>query len=359
MKKELSYVLILFAIASCMRRQSSTNQDVSLDDIKLEYKVEENKVEVISLQRTAFKRQIVSNGKVSAVRKASLTFGTSGTITFVGASQGCRVTKGTLIAKLERPDLDLALQEAQIALDRAGLDLLDRLVGLGYQVCDTSSIPSDVMTMARMRSGYTSAKNALEKARYDKALAELRAPFSGIVANVAARIYDSAPSGPFCMLIDDSSLEVSFDVMEADYAKVAKGMGIKVSPFSEGSGDFRGSISAVNPTIGKNGLVTVLGSIPRVSGLVDGMNVRVLVEQSVPGCFVVPKSAVVIRDNLNVLFTYTDDGIAHWVYVNIIDANSDSYAIKPNASRGAKLSEGDKVIISGNLNLADESKVSL
>ena len=89
------------------------------------------------------------------------------------------------------------------------------------------------------------------------------------------------------------------------------------------------------------------------------MNVHVIVEKTLPDRLVVPKEAVVIRDNMNVLFTYSDDGVAHWVYVNILNANSESYSVEANSSRGAVLSEGDRVITSGNLNLADGSKVFL
>lgn len=47
------------------------------------------------------------------------------------------------------------------------------------------------------------------------------------------------------------------------------------------------------------------------------------------------------------------------MYVNILAANSDSYAIEANAARGAELSVGEQIIVSGNLNLADGSIVSL
>ena len=88
------------------------------------------------------------------------------------------------------------------------------------------------------------------------------------------------------------------------------------------------------------------------------MNVKVTVDKVLDSRLVVPKSAVVVRDNLNVLFRY-NNGRADWVYVNILAANSDSYAIEANAARGAELSVGEQIIVSGNLNLADGSIVSL
>ena len=72
----------------------------------------------------------------------------------------------------------------------------------------------------------------------------------------------------------------------------------------------------------------------------------------------VPKSAVVIRDNLEVLFRYKD-GRAQWTYVHTSLANSREYVVEANTDRGAELNPGDLVIVSGNLNLADGSEVTL
>ena len=132
-----------------------------------------------------------------------------------------------------------------------------------------------------------------------------------------------------------------------------------VTPFADASLSCKGFVTDINPLVDKNGQVLVRASVKGVKGLLDGMNVKVTVERLIPGQLVVPRSAVVIRDNRDVLFTYTDDGKAHWTYVNILYSNGDSHVIAPNRDRGAQLSEGDRVIISGNLNLADGSSVTL
>jgi hypothetical protein len=67
---------------------------------------------------------------------------------------------------------------------------------------------------------------------------------------------------------------------------------------------------------------------------------------------------VLLRQNLEVLFLYKD-GEAYWTYVKIEMENSDSYAVVANEERSATLQPGDTVIISGNLNLAHGSKVSI
>lgn len=92
--------------------------------------------------------------------------------------------------------------------------------------------------------------------------------------------------------------------------------------------------------------------------LIDGMNVRIVLEQRVGGMFVVPKEAVVERDGWHVVFMYRD-GRAVWTYVDILHSNMRSYAIAGCARKATVIGEGDAVITSGNLNLADDTAVKI
>lgn len=297
---------------------------------KLEYAPEVNTVEVMTLERTDFPRQILSNGKVSASSRAVLKFGTSGAVKVLNVRNGQHVSAGQVLAELDRPDLELAVESSRLALD-----------------------------MAKMRSGYSNAENALESARYSLSGTVLKAPFGGVVADLKVKRYDQASQDAFCTLLDDNALDVDFTVTESEYLFITSGLDVKVSPFSGASGVFSGKITEINPVVDKNGQISVRARVNGAHGLLDGMNVKVTVEKTVPGQLVVPRSAVVIRDNMDVLFTLQPDSTARWVYVDILASNRDSFSVGPDKDRGAKLSEGDKVIISSNLNLADGSEVRL
>jgi hypothetical protein len=91
----------------------------------------------------------------------------------------------------------------------------------------------------------------------------------------------------------------------------------------------------------------------------DGMNVKVLVEKEIPGQLVVPKSAVLLRDNQEVLFKCTRDTVAFWTYIQTTGENTSSYSVIAHPDKGATLEPGDTIIISGNLNLAHESRVKV
>ncbi len=335
------------------RREKGTDRDT-----RLQYTPEVNEVEVCVLQEGPFHREIVSNGKLSAVLRSAIHFRANGTIEELSIRNGQRVARGTVLARLDSREKEINLKAATLALSKAEIDLYADLAGLGYTARDTTSVPKDILASAKMRSGYSNALIACEKARLDLDGVSLRAPFSGKIADLAYKRYDAIGSEAFCTLIDDSSYEVVFPVFETEFRHIPVGTVVKILPYGQSDQVRTGRVSSVNPTIDKNGQVLIKARVAGDPGLLDGMNVKVIAEETVPGQLVVPKSAVVIRDNLEVLFRYRS-GQAEWVYVRTLSSNSREYAIVANADRGAHLAPGDSIIISGNLNLADNSQVSL
>lgn len=350
--RPLAVAAVLMA-ASC-----GGNETQQQDDSKLAYSPEVNEVEVVTLRRQDFPMQLLSNGKLSASRKSVLYFPESGVITKVNVRNGSPVKEGDVLAELDSQAQSLALESAQLELDKARLEYLDVLAGMGYSTADTVSASEDVLKLARIRSGYENARINFAKARRSMDGIVLRAPFGGRVADLKLKEWDRTGTDPFCAVVGDSSFDVNFYALESEYPFLSSGQTVRVTPFDYVDGEVRGRIIAINPTVDKNGQIAVTAQVGGGARLVDGMNVKVVVERTLSSQLVVPKSAVVIRDGLEVLFRYRN-GKAEWVYVNTLRANSESYVIKANEDRGASLSEGDSIIVSGNLNLADGSSVSI
>jgi multidrug efflux pump subunit AcrA (membrane-fusion protein) len=160
----------------------------------------------------------------------------------------------------------------------------------------------------------------------------------------------------FCTLIDNSLFEVEFPVLEPELTEVTVGKEVKVIPFSMQDKIFKGRITEINPMVDENGQIQLKALLGQSGQLMDGMNVQVLVENAIPAQLVVPKPAVVQRDNQEVLFRIVG-GKAYWTYVQTLFENSDSYSVIAHPDKGATLEAGDTVIVSGNLNLAHESSV--
>lgn len=355
MNKALLIALPIFlgALLSCKQKASEADTEG-----KLTPKEEINQVETITLERTVFPRELLSNGRLRANRRASLSFTTSGAIAAIHVRNGQRVTAGTLLATLDRSDLQLALEAAEISLAQAEIKLFDLLAGLGFSARDTSAVPAAQLQSAKIQSGFSTAKNALKRAEYNLQGTALRAPFAGRVSDITAQAHSQAGTEPFCTLLDDSSFIVDFTVMESELSFLSEGLPVQVTPFANDLSSFKGTVLGINPSVDNNGQIRVSARIPGNKSLLDGMNVRISVKKMISGQLVVPRSAIVIRDNMDVLFTYSEDGKAHWIYVNILHSNGTSHAVQANPDRLGELKEGDQVIISGNLNLADGSNVS-
>ncbi len=343
--------LAVLCLAACKGPQTQDPEDAS----KLAYSPETNEVEVITLRRTSFPMQLVANGKLSAAQRSSLYFRESGQIVDLPVQNGAPVARGAVIARLDDAEQRMALESARIDLERTRLEYLDVLAGLGWAVSDSASVPADVKDLAGIRSGYSNARNAYARAQRALEGTVLRAPFSGRVADLKLKRWDRTGSEPLCTLIADGTYDVTFSALESEYGFLARGQRVRVSPFG-GERSFSGQIRQINPTVDRNGQIAVTATIPGAAGLLDGMNVKVTVDKDLPAQLVVPKSAVVIRDGLEVLFRHRN-GKAEWVYVHTLNANSESFSVTANTDRGATLSEGDEIIVSGNLNLADGSTV--
>lgn len=346
----LSCLGISSMMLSCRQKVEEKSDDLE----KHEQAMSETYVDTMTLHVTPFDKQIVCNGRLRAKAKSDLTFLSQGVTTEIFVHEGQRVTKGTLIASLDKRERTREVEKAEHEVYRAKVELTDKLIGLGYDA-DMANIPADLLQRAEVTSGYYSAKYQLQSAKTALEECNLYAPFSGRIANLDARSFQRTEK--VCTLIDDSQFEVEFKILEAELEHIGKGQKVKVSSFVEDSVTYEGIITEINPLVDDKGLIKIMARMANKGDeLMDGMNVRVVVEQRVQNMFVVPKDAVVERDGYHVIFRY-EDGHAVWTYVDIVYSNINSFAITGCQRKETSIYEGDIVITSGNLNLADGTEV--
>lgn len=320
------------------------------------YSAEKNIVTVVPLERKVFNKQLVCNGKLEAQSKVTVQFEAQGKIAQINVRDGQKVQKGQVMASLDKEQPRRQLEQARLAYDKAEMNLADRLLDYGYTLADTAKIPAEQKRVIYINSGFIDARMALENAERTYKQCDLRAPFTGKVASLKGRVHEQG--GQLCTLIDDSRYIVRFSILETEYKFVHTGQQVLVSPFINSDVVLKGTIISINPTVDQNGQIAVTAQVPGSEELMDGMNVRITVQNSVPDQLVVPKSAVVIRDNMEVLFRY-NEGRAEWTYVNVLMSNTTQHVVEANKDRGADLNVGDLIITSGNLNLGDDAPVEI
>ena len=350
---KLINILIFVVITwGCSHKQDKDNDNPD----KRQYTEERSPVDIIILERTTFKKELVSNGKLKALQKSILKFRISEELEYLPVNNGDRVIKGQVIARLQQFDQKQKLEQAGLQLEKARIEFQDILLMKGSMTDNNNKVQEDILNSAKIRSGLSEAENNLKTARFNFNSTILKAPFTGKIANLQCKVYEKvSPADDFCTLIDDSVFEAEFSVLETELQEIRLNKEVKIIPFANDT-LVKGRVTEINPVVEENGLIKVKAVVRNPGMLMEGMNVKVLVENEVPGQLVVPKPAIVLRQNQEVLFKYTG-GIAFWTYVQTVLENSDSYAVRAHPEKGGTLEPGDTIIVSGNLNLAHESNV--
>lgn len=354
MKTHALWILLLAMMAGCTEKRADKSEEEGVGTI-LPSQV--NEVTVMKLEKKVFNHELVSNGKIVAREYADLYFRSSEIVAKVWVKNGTYVRKGQKLAELDMFKLHNTLAQSKNALAQATLEMQDVLIGQGYAPDNLPAVPSDVLELAKVKSGYEQAKMQYEIAEYEVKQATLVAPFDGVVANLFDKQYNMPKNGePFCRIIRTGNMEVDFTILESELSLIAVGDKVEVMPYASAVGICTGSISEINPLVDENGMVRVKAQVNGGSKLFDGMNVRISVKRSLGGQMVVPKTAVVLRSGKQVLFTLKDS-LAMWNYVHTGLENMTEYTLVDWETDG--LEEGMTVITTGNVNLAHEAPVKV
>lgn len=310
-------------------------------------------VKVAEVAYGDFPIEIISNGKVNAPHSSEVRFPLSEMIMAINVKNGDNVIKDQVIATLDRSTLERRLQKSQNELDKSTIELNDRLIDYGLNIKDSATIPANIMKTAKVKSGYASAFYDYIEARVLLSKTYIRAPFSGKIANIEAKPYNHSDGfKKLCDVIDDRNIQVDFSILENEYFFVRPGSIIHIKTYDE-KNIFTGRIIQINPLVDENGMIKLTGTIENSDAkLVDGMNVKIIIEKRVSDKLFIPKQAIIQRQNRNVVFIY-NDGKAHWQYVETGLENSAFVTVRSG------LKKGQKVIVSNVINLANNSEVTL
>ncbi|MFI3263495.1 MAG: efflux RND transporter periplasmic adaptor subunit [Rikenellaceae bacterium] len=353
MIKNIATIAFLAFLCSCGTSDKEKKEETMS---KSEIKERVNLVDTINLQRGTFNKQITCNGKLRAVEISNLNFTSDGDISEIKVYNGTLVKKGELLAVLDTENARIALEKAKQDLEKSYMDLIDNVIGQGYEA-DTTKVPDLVLKNSKMSSGYNSSVYALEEAQRSLDGCYLYAPFAGRIGNMDSKKYEKPSGDQFCTIIDDTYFNVEFNLLEAELSEIAVGQNIDVSLFVDETRKYNGRITEINPVVDEEGQIKIRARLRNSDNkLIEGMNVKLIVERDIPNMFVVPKDAVVSRDGFFVVFRLID-GVAVWTYVDVMMSNIDSHVITGNAVKQTTISPNDVIITSGNLNLADGTKV--
>ena len=222
---------------------------------------------------------VVANGYVVARTKAAVSAKIPGRLAMINVSEGSRVEKGAIIARLDNADYAAAVAQAEAGLASAKATLIEAQSDRDQMQRDYVRVrdihtqnpnlvsPQDVEN-ADSRARQAEARFGAQSARVDAAAAALRmaqanlentyirAPFSGTVLRKEAEVGEVvAPSvgggltrGAVVTMADLATLEVEVDVNEAYIARIQGGQQARITLDAYPDTSFRGTVRQVVPT---------------------------------------------------------------------------------------------------------------
>jgi HlyD family secretion protein len=166
-----------------------------------------------------------ATGYVEAETRADVSPKITSRITEMTVSEGSRVKKGDVLARLDHTDIDAQLADASAEWENARADLERQKALWGHGVASKSAYDAAVNLEASRR-----AKVRYVRAQMDYTV--LRAPFDGIVVAKRAHVGEavspygqpgqgSQAGGAIVTLVDFASLYVGTDVNEANLARLS------------------------------------------------------------------------------------------------------------------------------------------
>lgn len=209
------------------------------------------------------------------------------------------------------------------------------------------------------KSGLAKALITLKRAELNLSYTEIRAPFSGIVRDVKVEKGQHVSQGQECFkLLDLSEVGVELSVLESEIGLVKEGRKADVT-FAAYPGEvFHGGVVSVNPRVDaetKTCRVRVRLVNPQ-GKLKAGMYAFAKLEAQVfHNRFIVPKEAVLVRDNRKLVFIVRE-GLAKCCYVDM--RLEDEHSVEVIGS-SFDLKEGELVITSGHYTLAHDAPVKV
>jgi len=310
---------------------------------------------------------LTATGYVEAERKADLSPKITSRITEMNVTEGSRVKKGDVIARLDHTDIDAQLADARAAWTNAKAEL-DRQKSLYQQ----GLAPKSALDTATAAEASARAKVGFVRAQLD--YTEIRAPFAGVVTAKRAFVgeavspFGASPSGggsggAIATLVEFSTLYVGADVNESNLAKLSSNQPAEITLDAVPDHTYHGSLKQIVPSADRQkGTVRVKVAfsdadekiLPDLSSRVS-FTTEPTQGKSSRSRILVPKSTLAQREGATGVFQLVD-GRAKWTPVQTGGEVQGQTEITKGLQGGEKLivipqgssiQEGERVRIEG------------
>ncbi len=336
-------------------------------------------VKVSKSKRGDLPLYISSSGKLEAKKINDYTAEVSGNIS-LNVKEGDKVKKGELLFEIDNTDYKVAYQQALLDYKKAYIEYLAIKEDVSSENIEVkidkknlfskdneieeiqknilNEIKSQDLAENRIQYRLGEREMALKKALSDYRKCKLRAPFSGVVGNINVSQGEYVKPGKEVMtLADISTLRIKAKIISKDLNKLQEDSPAVVFPIINDK-EYEGYIYSVNPIISQNNSTYAVVEIDnRNKELKPGMFCDVKLQYDLlENRVLVPKEAVLEREEQKLVFVIRDrnnEKLAYWNYVDIGKENYEYIEVKD------KLEPGKTVIVEGHYTISHKSAVNI
>jgi RND family efflux transporter MFP subunit len=310
------------------------------------------------------------SGVVEAADSSSIGFEVSGNVREVRVDVGDRITKGQVLAVLDKRTYNLNVKAAEAELGRAEVQLadkrndLDRFQRINKQdpgAVSQAALDQSQAAVDSARKQVQFTKSGLKLAQRDLDKTVLRAPFDGVIANRYIDAFNEVARGQKCFdVYENTGMEVAVSIPEdaIDDIRMDQKGEIRFSVFADRI--YHGRVSEISKVAGTANAFPIKLAIEDPDQRIrPGMTTRVtllLAGGDEKAAYIVPLSAIAQRGDTTKGFVYIYDSQTSTVKKTQIEAGS----VRGNSVviyGGVK--EGDIVAVAGVSFLEDGQKVKL
>ncbi|MDH6304867.1 HlyD family secretion protein [Parabacteroides sp. PF5-5] len=215
------------------------------------------RLEMTKASRSSISNSVTATGTVEPVVKVDVGTQVSGIIDKIYVDYNSVVTKGQLIAEMDKVNLqaELASQEASLASNKTEYEYQQRNYARSKalyekQLISDSEYETATYTYEKAKSAYEQSRSNMTKVRRNLEYAIITSPIDGVVINRAVEEGQTVAAGfstptLFTIANDLTQMRVIADVDEADIGQVEEGQNVKFTVDAYPNDVFEGTVTQV------------------------------------------------------------------------------------------------------------------
>jgi membrane fusion protein, multidrug efflux system len=307
-------------------------------------------VEVVSLESGPIESLLRYSVNVEAERQVAVLARAPGQVIGLLVEEGDEVREGQLLLRIEDDEARSALAKVENDLERAIREHDKQVQMHARGLVSDQTLENAAHERKRLEIALDDARRAL---RYTR----VRAPIGGTISRRMVDLGDFLQTQqPLFEITDFDSLVARVHVPEAHLPALEVGLEARVRPQQGGFETYTGEIERIAPVIdADSGTVRTTIGLPSARGLRPGMFVAVeLITERREEALRLPKRALVYDEEQPFAFLVVESDEGPRVErVRVDPVIEDRHFVLPKAG----FSEGDRVVIAGQIGLKDGARV--